>query len=245
MKKFVIKHNKANTLVIDKEDKFKILPIKKDFLPKRSFVGTVVYLRLPDGFKRVVKVLDTDIPIPIYYETKNLILKESKLPQLIQEQDKIEKYLGNVAIKQDSIYSNANGEFWKKLFGNKNLDNKKEFSQDEMNTMYKNTGGRMTFKEWLKSSKLKKLANNVVSLGFALFHKNKDANKPKINANDNTNDTNTNNEITNNVIQEDNKKQEVTILGMHPITFGLSSLGILIIVGLATLTFKNKWKNKK
>lgn len=101
-----------------------------------------------------------------------------------------------------------------------------EFSPEDVQSAYKNSGSKMSFNEWIQSEQGKKLVNDSLQLAFQLINKNNSTN------NQGTSYQNT---------EEDNEPQkEFTILKMHPLTFTIVALSTAVIGIIAFSYFSNK-----
>lgn len=101
-----------------------------------------------------------------------------------------------------------------------------EFSQQEVQNAYQNSGSKMSFNEWIQSEQGKKLVNDSLQLAFQLINKNNPTNNQAL-PSQNT--------------DEDNQTQkEFTILKMHPLTFTIVALSTTVIGIIAFSYFSNK-----
>jgi len=137
-------------------------------------------------------------------------------------------------------YSSLDGDFFTNLFKKKltpeqqeAADNKEELSVGEMEQAHKSSGSKTSFTDWLKSTEAIDLANNMSSLVISLIKK--DGN----NGSKDDVDTNTDDDSSSDTTSKGNK-----ILGMHPITFGITTVGVLVGIGVAILLLRTSSKTK-
>lgn len=101
-----------------------------------------------------------------------------------------------------------------------------EFSPEDVQSAYKNSGSKMSFNEWIQSEQGKKLVNDSLQLAFQLINKNNPTNNQAL-PSQNT--------------DEDNQTQkEFTILKMHPLTFTIVALSTAVIGIIAFSYLSNK-----
>lgn len=124
--------------------------------------------------------------------------------------------------------SNAIGDWFKETFG-KNSDSaaveeKVVYTEEEANQLYKKSGAKTPFKDWISSDSSKQFLASLANFGSTLL---------LANAYNNQNQSGTNQgaaSTTNNTRTDSSEKEpdEKTILGMHPVTFSLVGIGVLI-----------------
>ena len=133
-------------------------------------------------------------------------------------------------------YSSANGGFLGKIFGSKKPSsvnsNIEEVSQEDLESIHKNSGSKMSFGDWLKTEQAKGLANNAFALGLALVNKGKDDEGSP------SSQPNKKNEEEYDVSTSKDKSN--TILGMHPLTFGVVTVGVLVVGAIAITLVRSK-----
>jgi hypothetical protein len=122
-------------------------------------------------------------------------------------------------------YSYANGE------------EKDELTQEEMDALHNSSDKKQNFWTWLQSDKAKNLAKDSVGIATALFNKNQ---QDKLeDKGQSPTDNGSNYEPMD---DKEMDRQENTILGMHPLTFGIVAVGL--IVGAVVVTSMVKKGNK-
>jgi len=114
-------------------------------------------------------------------------------------------------------------------------DGKVELTQEEMDAIHNSTNTKKNFWSWLKSDQAKSLAQDSVGIAQALFNKNQEE---KVFNENNQEESQTYNEHNG----DDTPEMENKILGMHPLTFGLTALGF--IVGAVVVTTMLRRGNK-
>lgn len=136
-----------------------------------------------------------------------------------------------------TAYSNFLGKLFKKKDkkvteeqAKKIADKEKvEYTPDEVEIIYQKSGSRKPFGEWLKSNDAKVFLSAIEKIGHQLLT-GKAGGKAEVD-DDDDNDKGTG---------SDDKQ----ILGMHPVTFGVVSIGALLLVGLGTWLIVTKTKSK-
>lgn len=114
---------------------------------------------------------------------------------------------------------------------------KVEYTPEEVQVMYEKSGTKKPLKDWLKSDDSKKFLNNLAQFGYALLlTKAQGGSAPsKSNAPD-ARDSEGNNQGSFPNGDEDKK-----ILGMHPVTFGITAASAMLVLGVgAWLIFRKK-----
>lgn len=123
-------------------------------------------------------------------------------------------------------YSNAFGDFFKKLF------DKKEVNEEQVKDMYKKSGSKKTFKEWLNSDESKDVLKGIANISELL---NKIKGDSQISSGGSTTSASTTSS------NNSQNKGDVKILGMHPLTFGIVSVVSLVGLGFgAWMIFRKK-----
>ena len=107
--------------------------------------------------------------------------------------------------------------------------NKAVVDEKTMLGMFKKSGTRKTFKEWIKSDSVKSAINTLVQLGGGLL--NQQTGSSDINLGKGGNAPNPNDEFD----SKNNPHEGVTILGMTPITFGIVSVVAIAIGAIVTV----------
>lgn len=131
-------------------------------------------------------------------------------------------------------YSSVEGSnFLGNIFG-KSKSTNDELTEQEMAQLHKSSGSRMSFGDWLKSEQAKDLANKALDLGLAIADKNK-------NGGANNSSTTPLKSTQNNEIKSPSK--ETKILGMHPLTFGVVAVGVLVAGAVTITLLKSKKSN--
>jgi len=134
-------------------------------------------------------------------------------------------------------YSNAKGDFWKKIGGwfkkDKVDESKVEFTEEEMEEIYKESGSKKSFSEWMQSEEGQKVSSSVATIATILL------------GGSTTPQTSTQEGIDDRGDAGDDDSSETTekkILGMHPVTFGIVTVLVLGagIVTVVLLTRKKK-----
>lgn len=133
-------------------------------------------------------------------------------------------------------YSSVEGSnFLGNLFG-KNKGNKEELTEDEMAQLHRSSGSKMSFGDWLKSEQAANLANNALALGLALVDKDKNQ------GGSGNQSGSTSPKTTGNNTGTSSNSKENKILGMHPLTFGVVTVGVLVAGAVTIILLKSKKK---
>ena len=158
---------------------------------------------MPYGFQPMVKVIDDRVYPTTYYFT-------------------------NSVNQTNENYASANGDFWKGLLssGIKTVQqqhlNKTEYSEAEIQQVYKESGTKKTFAEWFNSPEGKDTLNDVLNLTTSILDKDKNTTTPLP------------------AKKEEEEKPETTILWMHPLTFGVVAIVGLVSAIILIPMFKKK-----
>jgi len=260
----VIKKTKAYHLVGRGVKNHRLISTEGIFLQKDGrFNGLLVFLRMSDGFKPMVKVLDRKLKQNVYYfprdvkkidtfsntigdnyyRREHLFMEADMYPNLNHYGYTSANKASELVNYQQSYpqYSNASGDFFKNLFSKVNqtvedkdlqeaIKNQKEISEEDVKSLHKNSGSKLSFGDWISSDSGVDTVNNLSALAFSLM------NKGNINAQNQENNVDKVDE------DQDDKNSGFRILNMHPITFGIVTIGTLA-VGILIIGAINK--NKK
>lgn len=187
------------------------------------FPGKLVFLGFKNyGFQPMIKVLGTAANEEYFFFPKDVeeIRASTNYNRAIVPLPKLTNASPNGGTDMQDFrstytqFSNATGEF----------------SPEDVQSAYKNSGSKMSFNDWIQSDQGKKLVNDSLQLAFQLINKN---NLPK---NQGTSYQNT---------EEDNEPQkEFTILKMHPLTFTILALSTAVI-GIIAFSYLSKNKISK
>lgn len=259
MKRYLVgKNAEAYNLVGKGVKNRKFIQTEGIFLREgRSFDGLLVFIPMTIGFQPMIKVLDPRLKNNVYYSTQDVKVdgdsnvEMSSFDNYNWSSNRVGiNYYGlansNTAPELDTYkndypqYSSANGDFWKKLLGSaitpeqKEAANKiEELTPEEMSQAHKTSGSKLSFGDWLKSEQAVGLANNMSALAISLLNKG-----------DNNSSSNNSSEDSQNSGSSDSpNKKESKILGMHPLTFGVTTVGVLIGIAVAVVLLKGN--NKK
>lgn len=215
--------------------------MKREFL---SLNGTEKFL----GF-------DNNENIPDYEDNTTMYFNmDSNVLVLGSDYDNTKLDLSFDANDEEEV-SNAIGDFFKDLFnkGKGELSekltesqakkiadpNKVEYTPQEVQAMYKKSGSDKPLKDWLKSDASKDFLKNLSNIGYLLLlNKTQGGLAPTPNV---KTDSEGNNIKESDDDNDNSNDSENTILGMHPITFGVvASVSVIGLGVVAWFIFRKK-----
>lgn len=209
-----------------------------------------------NGNERLLS-FDDNSNIPIYDDNTQMYFNmDSNVGVLGSYESNADIDLSFDANEEEEV-SNAVGDWFKKLFSKKNKDispsdakkiadpNKVEYSTKEVSAMYNKSGSKKPFRDWLKSDDSKQFLTNLSQIGYALLLTKAQGgvapNNIRVNDNGNTDNPYQNNEDDYNN-DSSNTEEDKKILGLHPITFGVTAS--LLFVGLGVGIWLYAKRNK-
>lgn len=206
----------------------------------RRFFGDLVFIPTVDGFIPMVKVIDGKLKKDIYYSPKSVYSGGGKneFSNFINSNPYGYNFtLENANPNQEDglsdysdgypQYSAADGGLFGRIFGKKitieSISNK-DLSKEDVEKLHKSSGSKLSLGDWIKSDDAKSLLNNVSNVALSYLNKGNGGSAPVETKDD----------------YEEPQKSEKTILGMHPLTFGIVS-GVTVIVAIVgVIIYKNR-----
>lgn len=127
---------------------------------------------------------------------------------------------------KENDHSNAIGDWFKETFGKSGDEGQEKvvYTEEEANQLYKKSGSKTPFKDWISSDSSKQFLASLANFGSTLLLANAYNNQNQAVNNQNTTSSNQNETKG----SDDKEASETTILGMHPVTFSLVGIGVLV-----------------
>lgn len=224
----------------------------------RTFEGVLVFIPMTIGFQPVIKVLDPRLTRKVYYSVKDVkpVGEASNFNNIspkdytstsdtvgLQYYDYANPNTAPELVTYQNDYpqySNADGEWWKNLMGNKATpeqkeaaNNREELTVGEMSAAHEESGSKMSFGDWLKSDQATGLANNMSSLAIAILNKDKGGSGSSSPSSTTPSPMDT---------PYSTPSKESKILGMHPLTLGITVVGLLVGTAVVITLLKSRDK---
>lgn len=238
MEQFIVnKDALAYNLIGKGLENHELVPSNGIFMQEgRKFNGALVFLRMPYGFKPMIKVIDNKLKNNYYYFLEEVTPVNSEKTSGFDANfihAERNPNLRHYAYANPNTYSalmTYKEEYPQYSSANANdLADIKELTPAELQNVHQNSGTKMNFMDWLNSPQGKDTVNNVSALAFSLINNQQGGAAPKPTA-----------EPTK--VNEDDKDAEFRILWMHPLTF--AAVSIVAIVGGIIVFSVIKNKNK-
>jgi hypothetical protein len=201
-------------------------------------LGNLVYIRYKNSFTPMIK-LDKGVTTEFRYIKADSV--QPKTSSSFTNADTVYDLQSNMI---DSDLSCHRGDLRASSFNGGAMDvftggdsavdgstsSKVEYSESEVNALYKKSGSKQPLKEWVKSDSAKSTLSNIGKFGLGVLGALSGGAQQQSSSQTSMDNSNSN------TVDDGEKK----ILGMHPLTFGVVVLGVVgaAIIGYKLLTKK-------
>jgi hypothetical protein len=206
----------------------------------KTIQGKELYLRIKDGFIRVVKVggayllwdktiekkvgaTDAHNSLPTFLAFKATKEEEELLANAVKTEEKASSASGDhyefsETANMPEEFSNGIGNWVKGVFTKKETI-KTEYTPEELAEKHKKSGSKVSFGDWLKTDNGKSIVSTLSGISSSILNKNGG---------------------TGNKGTGDDEKKSADIFGMKPLTFALVSIAVIGASIGAFIYFSNK-----